>query len=140
LKDISHTTLPGQYASIKLLRKKLQSYWKMKRLFFKNNPSTLSTPSKPLPSLATCIFMDLLGYISYGIPILGEAIDLVWAPVSALIFMKLFGFRKGFFGGMFNFVEELLPGLDFIPTFTITWFVHYFKRSNNTYSIQPLTR
>ena len=84
--------------------------------------------SQSLPSLATCIFMDLLGFISYGIPVLGELLDIVWAPVSALIFMKLFGFRKGFLGGIFNFVEEALPGLDFIPTFTITWFIYAFKK------------
>ncbi len=116
------------------------SYLKMKRLLFKKDSINIAAPSKPLPSLTTCIFMDLIGYISYGIPFLGEVIDLVWAPLSALIFMKLFGFKKGFFGGMFNFVEELLPGLDFIPTFTITWFVYYFKKSNTTYTIHPATR
>lgn len=88
--------------------------------------------SQALPSLATCIMMDLLGFISYGIPVLGELLDVVWAPVSALIFMKLFGFRKGFLGGLFNFVEEALPGLDFIPTFTITWFIYAFKKKQAT--------
>jgi hypothetical protein len=112
----------------------------MKRLFFPKSESQTFTSPDPMPSLTTCIFMDLIGYISYGIPLLGEVIDLVWAPVSALIFMKLFGFKKGFIGGMFNFTEELLPGLDFIPTFTIAWFVRYFKKSNNTYTIRPLTR
>ena len=111
----------------------------MKHLFFKKYRAVPSSSPAPLPSLATCVFMDLIGYISYGIPFLGEVTDLFWAPISALIFMKLFGFKKGFFGGMFNFVEELLPGLDFIPTFTIAWFVHYFKKSNNAFIIRPLT-
>jgi len=100
----------------------------MKRLilnYFDKRPDKVAGA---LPSLSTCIFMDLIGFISYGIPFFGEVIDFVWAPVSAVIFIKLFGFKKGFFGGIFNFVEELLPGLDFIPTFTIVWFVHYFKR------------
>lgn len=110
----------------------------MKLSLFKKKEVIVPVPEKPLPSLATCLMMDLLGYVSYGIPFLGEVIDLVWAPFSALIFMKLFGFRKGFFGGMFNFVEELLPGLDFIPTFTITWFVHYFKRAKITYPAPPV--
>jgi hypothetical protein len=112
----------------------------MKHLFSKNKFVGKGTPPTAMPSLATCIFMDLIGFISYGIPFFGEVIDLVWAPVSALIYMKLFGFRKGFAGGMFNFVEELLPGLDFIPTFTITWFVHYFKKNNTTLSLRPLSR
>ncbi len=113
----------------------------MKLSLFKKKEVLHAFPEKPLPSLATCLMMDLLGYVSYGIPFFGEVIDLVWAPISAIIFMKLFGFRKGFFGGMFNFVEELLPGLDFIPTFTITWLVYYFKRNKIGYTaIQPLTR
>jgi hypothetical protein len=113
----------------------------MKRLFFKKKESITVVQQQPLPPLATCIMMDLIGYVSYGIPFLGEFIDIFWAPVSALIFMKLFGFRKGFFGGMFNFVEELLPGLDFIPTFTITWLIYYFKTNKVGYTaIQPLTR
>ncbi|HUR11826.1 MAG TPA: hypothetical protein VM012_10680 [Flavitalea sp.] len=73
------------------------------------------------PSLIFCIVMDLIGYASFAIPILGEAIDLIWAPISALIYFRTFGGWKGAFGGIFNFVEEILPGLDFIPTFTITW-------------------
>lgn len=112
----------------------------MKRLFlhYFSKPST--TTGQALPSLSTCLFMDMIGFISYGIPFLGEAIDLVWAPISALVFIKLFGFKKGFFGGVFNFIEELLPGLDFIPTFTIVWFVHYFKKKSPVHSFQPLIK
>jgi len=113
----------------------------MKNLLIrKRKPATVVIDPKPLPSLAVCIFMDLLGYASFAIPILGELIDLVWAPVSALIYMKLFGFKKGFLGGMFNFIEELMPGLDIIPTFTITWFIQYAKRKNTTYSLRPFIK
>ena len=65
--------------------------------------------------------MDLIGYASYALPGLGELGDIVWAPVSAIIFYRMFGGWKGAFGGMFNFVEEILPGLDFIPSFTMMW-------------------
>jgi hypothetical protein len=65
--------------------------------------------------------MDLLGYASYTVPVLGELSDIVWAPVSAIIFFICFGGWKGAFGGIFNFIEEILPGMDFIPSFTITW-------------------
>ena len=84
---------------------------------------------KPLPPLALCVLMDLLGCASYLVPFLGEFFDLIWAPVSAIIYVKLFGGAKGVFGGVFNFLEEILPGLDIIPTFTITWFMLYHKRS-----------
>ncbi len=72
-------------------------------------------------SLLLCVSMDLIGYASYTIPVLGELSDIFWAPVSALIFFKLFGGWKGTVGGIFNFMEELLPGLDFIPSFTLMW-------------------
>jgi hypothetical protein len=116
----------------------------MKLIPFRKNkairPSVVVVEPRPLPSLAVCVAMDLLGYASFAIPVLGELLDLVWAPVSALIYMKLFGFKKGFIGGVFNFVEELLPGLDIIPTFTITWFVQYAKRNKETVTLRPFTR
>ncbi len=79
---------------------------------------------KKQPSLAFCVLMDLIGCSSYIIPGFGEIIDVAWAPVSAIIFYHTFG-KKAAFGAMFNFAEELLPGTDFIPTFTIAWFVRY---------------
>ena len=84
--------------------------------------------TKLKPSLAFCILMDVLGYATYAIPGLGELGDIIWAPISAWIFYKSFGGWKGAFGGLFNFVEELLPGTDFIPTFTITWIYNYFTK------------
>ena len=80
--------------------------------------------------------MDFIGYASYAVPFLGEFADILWAPVSALIFYRTFGGWKGAFGGVFNFVEELLPGLDFIPTFTITWVVNYFGRRKTEFGMQ----
>lgn len=74
-------------------------------------------------SLIFCVLMDIIGYATYAIPVLGEFGDIIWAPISALIFYRTFGGWKGAFGGLFNFVEEILPGLDFIPSFTIMWFM-----------------
>ena len=80
--------------------------------------------------------MDLIGYASYGIPVLGEFADIIWAPVSALIFFISFGGWKGALGGIGNFIEELLPGTDFIPSFTIMWFL----QQNQRKGIAPKTR
>ena len=93
---------------------------------------------KTQPSLAFCIAMDIIGYATYAIPFVGELADLAWAPISAMIFFKTFGGVKGAFGGVFNFLEELLPGLDFIPTFTLTWlWQSYANRKNvNKYNVQ----
>lgn len=107
----------------------------MKRLFFKKQ----SPEQKPLPSLALCLVMDFLGYASYGLPFFGEFLDILWAPLSALIFMRMFGGTRGILGGAFNFIEELMPGLDFIPTFTIAWLMQYFKRSKPvTFTLKPI--
>jgi hypothetical protein len=83
---------------------------------------------KFLPDVKLCIFLDLIGFISYLIPFLGEAEDIFWAPVSAIIFYFLFGRKKfGLIGGIFSFLEEISPGLDFVPTFTIAWLVRKYE-------------
>lgn len=80
------------------------------------------------PSLAFCLLMDLIGYFSYAIPFLGEFADILWAPFSAVVFTFTFGGWRGILGGMFNFVEEILPGTDFIPSFTIAWFIRRMRK------------
>ena len=86
--------------------------------------------NKTQPSLVFCIAMDVLGYATYALPGLGELGDIIWAPISGWIFYRTFGGWKGAFGGMFNFVEEILPGTDFIPTFTFTWIYNYFTNKS----------
>lgn len=75
-----------------------------------------------LPSLPFCIAMDLIGMASYIIPGIGESADLVWAPISGFIFMRSFGGMTGKIGGLINLVEEAVPFLDVVPTFTIGYF------------------
>ncbi len=75
------------------------------------------------PSLLFCIAMDAIGYATYAIPGLGEYGDILWAPLSAWIFYQRFGTWKGTAGAIFNFVEEALPFTDFIPSFTIMYFI-----------------
>jgi len=87
-------------------------------------------------SLIFCVLMDLIGYATYAIPVVGEFGDIIWAPISALIFYKTFGGWKGAFGGLFNFVEEILPGLDFIPSFTIMWFIQRMKKPQQVSTIK----
>ena len=79
--------------------------------------------TKTLPNLKLCILLDAIGCVSYIAPFLGELTDIIWAPLSGLIFYFLFGKRLGAMGGIFSFFEELFPGLDFIPTFTISYFI-----------------
>jgi hypothetical protein len=74
--------------------------------------------------------MDLIGYASYAIPFFGEIADIVWAPLSSIIFFASFGGWKGALGGVGNLIEELLPGTDFIPSFTIMWFLQQNQKKN----------
>lgn len=76
-----------------------------------------------LPNLGLCIVMDLVGMFTYLLPGLGEFGDIVWAPISGIIFYKMFGGRMGMIGGVLNFLEEIIPFTDAIPSFTIAWFV-----------------
>jgi len=86
-----------------------------------------------LPHIGICIAMDLLGMASYAFPMFAEFSDIVWAPISALIFVKLFGGRFGLIGGVLNFLEEIIPLTDIIPSFTIAWFIrrHAMEKSLN---------
>jgi len=76
-----------------------------------------------LPNISICIIMDLIGMATFSVPGFGEFADLIWAPISALIFLKMFGGRVGTIGGILNFIEEILPFADIIPSFTIAWFI-----------------
>ena len=81
--------------------------------------------SKPIfvPNIALCILLDVIGIATYAFPVLGEFGDIVWAPVSGYLFFKLFGGRFGMIGGVLNFLEEVIPFTDAIPSFTIAWFI-----------------
>ena len=92
--------------------------------------------NKQQPSLAFCIIMDVLGFATYAIPGLGELGDIVFAPISAIVFYAMFGSWKG---ALFNFTEEIIPGTDFIPTFTIMWIWQYFtSRKNSNTAIRTI--
>jgi hypothetical protein len=76
-----------------------------------------------LPKIALCIVLDVIGMATYLIPALGEFADVVWAPISGYLFFILFGGRFGMIGGVLNFLEEIIPYTDIIPSFTIAWFI-----------------
>ena len=68
--------------------------------------------------LFVCFIVDIIGFASYLIPGLGELTDIAWAPMQAFFLHYMFG---GLLLSGFGFVEEIVPGLDFIPTATIAW-------------------
>lgn len=71
------------------------------------------------------IVFDLIGMISYIIPLYAETIDLIWAPISGLLLVKMYKGTTGKIAGIIGFIEELFPFIDIIPTFTLTWLYTY---------------
>lgn len=81
--------------------------------------------------LGLSILFDAIGMASFAIPFLGEISDLGWAPLSAFLMTKLFKGNAGKVGALVSLVEEALPGLDVIPTFTIMWvYTYVFKKES----------
>ncbi len=87
--------------------------------------------NKKEPKLVHAILFDLVGLASYIIPTFGEYTDVVWAPLSAFLFYRMFGGKLGAFGATLSFVEEALPFTDFIPTFTLGWIIKQLQKKKN---------
>ncbi len=78
------------------------------------------------------IFFDLIGMLSFVVPGVGEFSDVIWAPVSAFLIYKMYKGTEGKIGGLVTFVDEIIPGLDVIPTFTLMWIYNFIiKKENN---------
>ncbi|MFN4233260.1 MAG: hypothetical protein ACK4IK_00490 [Bacteroidia bacterium] len=82
--------------------------------------------------LPICLLMDIIGIFTYAIQGIGEAADFIWAPISGAVYYNLFKGKVGLFGGSFAFFEELIPGTDVIPSFTITWLFKFIILKNKT--------
>lgn len=79
--------------------------------------------------LAFGLIFDALGYVSFIFP----PFDFVWAPLSAYLMSKMYAGRKGKIAAAFTFVEEALPLVDIIPSFSIMWFyTFYIAKNTNT--------
>ena len=92
----------------------------------------MTTTKKPfVPNIALCVVLDIMGMASYFIPAVAEITDVFWAPISGFLFFTLFGGRFGMIGGVLNFLEEIIPFTDAIPSFTIAWFIR--KRESDKF-------
>ena len=88
---------------------------------------TLETNAK-YKKLALSLLLDAVGYASFIIPGLGELVDIAWAPASAYIMTKMYKGNRGKIAAAVTFIEEAMPGMDVIPTFTLMWlFTYVFK-------------
>ncbi len=71
------------------------------------------------------IVFDLIGMLSYLVPVFAEITDAFWAPLSVVIMSAMYKGTVGKVAGIISFVEEAFPFIDFIPTFTLTWIYKY---------------
>lgn len=83
----------------------------------KNNEEEVSKASLLIMGIA----FDAIGYLSFTIPILGEFTDVIWAPLSAYLMMRMYKGYLGKVAGVISFIEEALPVVDIVPTFTLVW-------------------
>lgn len=94
-----------------------------------NQLDTQTNSKGKTKKLVLGIALDLIGMSSYILPVLGETFDIIWAPIAGFLLHRMYKGTVGKVGGIVVFIEELLPGLDVIPTFTLTWIYTYvFKR------------
>jgi len=84
--------------------------------------------------LALGVLFDAIGMASFTLPLIGEFGDVIWAPLSALIMTRMYKGNTGKIAGLVSLIEELAPGLDFIPTFTLTWIYQYILKGKKASS------
>lgn len=71
------------------------------------------------------IAFDAIGMVSFSIPLIGEFSDVIWAPVAGFLMTRMYKGTVGKVGGIFAFLEEIIPFTDVIPSFTLTWIYNY---------------
>lgn len=64
---------------------------------------------------------DLAGMATVAIPLVGPFLDLIWAPYAAKKMREMYPGKKGKLASVLVFIEEILPGTDIIPTFTLMY-------------------
>ena len=71
--------------------------------------------------LRKSIVLDLISISTVFIPIAGTLIDMIWASYAAKQMNDMYEGKKGKIASIIVLIEELIPGLDVIPTFTLMW-------------------
>jgi hypothetical protein len=84
------------------------------------------------------LLYDVIGMSTMFIPFVGPFIDLLWAPFAAKKMSEMYDGTEGKIASVIVFIEELLPGLDFIPTFTLMWLYTFVWKKQKTDFTQPI--
>lgn len=82
-------------------------------------------PDNKNRNLILGLIFDLIGMLSFTIPLIGEFSDVIWAPLAGFLMTWMYKGNVGKIAGIFTFLEEVIPFTDFIPSFTLTWIYTY---------------
>ena len=92
---------------------------------------SVSAVNNKTRDLVLGILFDVIGVLSFSVPLIGEFSDVIWAPFAGFLMTWMYKGTVGKVGGVVTFLEEILPFSDFIPTFTLTWIYNYIIRDKN---------
>jgi hypothetical protein len=83
-------------------------------------PWILKISWEELATLSICLSLDLLEYLApiFLTPLLGDIVDFL-GFIFCVVYYNVFGIFA---------LAELVPGLDIVPFFTLTWLVWYYTR------------
>lgn len=87
--------------------------------------NTTTKQSNKTAKLILSLLFDAIGMLSYIVPLFAEVTDIIWAPIAGMLLVAMYKGTTGKVAGIIGFIEEIIPGLDFIPTFTLTWIYEY---------------
>lgn len=94
-------------------------------------------PDKKYKKLFLGLVFDAIGMISYVLPFIGDFSDIIWAPIAGWLMTRMYKGKIGQAAGVIAFVEEIIPGFDIIPTFTMMWlYTYFFKKSGKKVTIE----
>ena len=84
--------------------------------------------------LIISVIIDLLGMATYLLPVVGELLDVFYAPLAGIIIFLMYrrDMAVGILGALFGTAEELFVA-DLIPTATLIWVYTYKINKKKTY-------
>ena len=82
------------------------------------------------------LLFDGIGMLSLLMPGIGEFTDLIWAPIAGWLMTRMYKGNPGKIAGFIAFIEEIVPGLDVIPSFTLMWLYTYVFKVDKEITIE----
>lgn len=81
---------------------------------------------------------DALGMATMALPVIGPFLDLAWAPYAANKMREMYPGKKGKLASVLVFLEEILPGTDIVPTFTLMWLYTFVWEQEDPPRLKPI--